>query len=228
MSMDTELFSLMRDWGYFLLPKKHAESPGYPGVYVAIRQTPTEEHFDPESIEARLCNGQGSVERRRLQLHMHGELPHRVCPGRLTLYDRFNKRVDFYTFGAQMMMDANDEMTIYTFTSSAPILLLAEDADNFPEQFEAETEGLLAGIHVAWARDDASFYRRLGEIEPAVLYAASLRTVFNQYAAYPSLRERFPRFYRRLYNEFQWYKEQNPDFPQGPPLVTVVGTPTPA
>jgi hypothetical protein len=44
----------MEHWGYYLLPKSHRESPGYTGLLVAIRETPTREHFDPESIRLRI------------------------------------------------------------------------------------------------------------------------------------------------------------------------------
>lgn len=223
--MDTKLFELMADWGYYLLPKAHAGSPGYPGVYVSIRQEPTQQHFDPEIIETRLCNGRGDTERRRLGLTPHGRLPEHVCPGRLTLIDRFAKRTDFYTFGARMRVEVSADETIYVFTSSAPILLLAEDEDNFPEQLEAEAEAALAEIHVAWHANDAGFYQRLGQIEPAQLYAATLRSIQHRYTAYPALHERFPRFYARIYSEVQWQVQHHPDFNEGPSLGALVGVP---
>lgn len=223
--MDTELFDLMQDWGYYLVPKCHAASPGYPGVYVAIRPTPTQKHFDPEFVEARLCNGQGSIERRRLGLHLHGQLPSHVCPGRLTLFDRFNKRADFYTFGAQVTAISQDDATIYSFRSCAPILFLEDDDDNFPEQLGAEVEGLLASLHVAWENNDLNFYQRLVGLHSDQLYQASVRTILELYTAHPSLRERFPGFYARLSHEFQWQLGHHAGFAEGPLLYTLVGTP---
>ncbi len=223
--MDTNLFTLMQTWGYYLIPHQNASSPGYPGVIVAIRETPTEKHFDPEWIEVQLLNSQDQVEHCRLGPDLHRHFPKRLCPGRLTLHDRYAKRVDFYTFGATIDALSQPAETIYSITSSAPILLLAEDDDNFPEQFEAEAAALLASIHVQWALKDIRFNHRLVEFDPAQLYQATLRSLLARYTEYPALHERFPRFFTHLQHEYQWQASQHPGFAQGPRLESLLQPP---
>jgi hypothetical protein len=35
---EQSLLGLMKDWGYYLLPRSHPDSPGYSGLLVAIRE----------------------------------------------------------------------------------------------------------------------------------------------------------------------------------------------
>jgi hypothetical protein len=47
---ESSLLRQVAGWGYYLLPRSHPHSPGHPGLLIAIRQKPTEKHFDPQSI----------------------------------------------------------------------------------------------------------------------------------------------------------------------------------
>lgn len=93
---------LMQNWGYYLLPKSHRDSPGYAGLLVAIRQQPTGEHFDPRRLHLRLRDVKGIVEWRTLDWLTPLEASAHACPGRLILRDRFDKSVEFFTFGGSL------------------------------------------------------------------------------------------------------------------------------
>jgi hypothetical protein len=219
-----DLFSQMQMWGYYLEPKAHAFSPGFTGISVAIRATPTQRHYDAETIELCLLN-QGNVERTRLGLQLREQPVRRVCPGRVALHDRFQKRTDFYTYGAELCTLVGKEETIYRFLSNAPILWLVEDDNHFPEQLEAATEAILASIHAKWHRQDALFARRLVEIEPIDLYWATLRSIDERYAQCSALRGCFSTFYDCVRREILWQQAYGNFRPNGPQLEMLLPAP---
>jgi hypothetical protein len=221
---DQEIFTLMRQWGYYLEPKAHAFSPGYAGISVAIRARPTHRHYDPETIILCLLN-QGSVERTQLGLLSRNPAVRRVCPGRVALQDRFQKRTDFYTYGAELFTISGKDETIYRFESNAPILWLNENEDSFPGHLEAQTGALLAGIRTQWRRQDALFARQLAEVEPMDLYLATLRSIDERYARSRALRGNFNYFYARLQREILWQRATGHFHADGPRLETLLPAP---
>lgn len=222
---ETELFTQMQAWGYYLPTKSHPHSPGYPGLYVAVRRLPTESHYDPESVELCLLTAREVVERVHLTRHSH--IPHvqRVCPGRVSLHDRFNKRADFYTYGAQLQGVGSQDEVIYVFTSSAPILALSEGWRDFPDQLESESEALLAHIHALWRRNDAGFARRLVDLDPLDLYLAILRAVDAVYHSNSILRDHFHDFFIMLQREIHWHQETGRWQENGCPLEALLAPP---
>lgn len=219
-----DTFTFMQTWGYYLEPKPHRFSPGHPGLTVAIRARPTHQHFDPETITLCLLTPNG-VERAHLGMQLHGLSTRRVCPGRVTLTDRYSKRTDFYTYGAELSVIGSKDETIYRFTSSAPILWMAEGDTDFPEQLEAETEAILASIHAQWLRQDALFARRLVDIEPLDLYLAALRSIDDRYAQCSALRDSFHPFYDSLQHEIGWQRTMGNLPVDGPRLETLLPAP---
>jgi hypothetical protein len=95
----TSVLDEMEDWGYYLLPRAHLHSPGHTGLRIAIRGTPTKLHFDPELVRLRLRDKTGSADWTTLELGSPDQGTRRVCPGRVTVRDRLDKRVHFFTFG---------------------------------------------------------------------------------------------------------------------------------
>jgi hypothetical protein len=221
-----DLFALMRTWGYYLFPKTHAQSPGYPGVVVAMRSHPTEAHFDPESMELCLNTLQSATEHVHLTQRVWRHMPHRVCAGRITLRDRVSKRVDFYTYGATLDFALGPDITLYSLSSSAPILSLAsDDEDSFPEQLVAETERLLARHHARWGRNDAAFVQCLNNIEPMALYFATLRSIRLNYNRHPELRTNFSYLFTMIQQEIQWQAESGHWADNGPLLMDLLAAP---
>ena len=56
-------------------------------MLVAIRETPTEQHFDPELIHLRLSDEDNMPKIVTLKLKPVFARPRHVCPGRVVLYD---------------------------------------------------------------------------------------------------------------------------------------------
>lgn len=92
----------VKDLGYQLLPQTHRHSPGGSGLVVAIRKEPIGKHFDPKTMYLRLRDAHRMAKQRSLSLLSPGPDSVRVCPGRVILRDRLDKRVELFTFGGTL------------------------------------------------------------------------------------------------------------------------------
>lgn len=205
--------------GYYLLPKSHPHSPGYPGLFVILRERPSESHFDPESMHLRLreqdfpqLNPALTAKRARdvhanwitLRLNSPISDTRHVCPGEVTLTDRRGKRVQFFTFGGSLTVIAVPHRRIYALRSPAPILELQGDAESVPDQLAAEVEALLARFEARWQTRRAGFIRRLASLDPFQFYAACLEDILARLERSPALRRSWPGFHGALQEEQQW------------------------
>ncbi|MCB9102379.1 MAG: hypothetical protein H6632_22770 [Anaerolineales bacterium] len=203
--MNDELFfQEMAEAGYLLLEPLHPASPGGTRLLIALRQTPTERHYDPERIDLSRADADGCAGRVRLTLAAltSGNWP--LCPGPVVLRDRFDKRVYFFSYGGALEIYTNAGMAVCVLTSPAPIVEMANEPDNVAEQLASETEALLARMHANWGRDDQGYQQRLVEIDPLELYAATIIHLLESYKQNSALRHSFHRFYGMLLNEQDW------------------------
>lgn len=195
----------MEHWGYILTDRPHPDSPGYGRLLVAIRRVPTQEHYDPEAIHLQLCESHGSVVRTSLHLDSPMREPSKVCPGRIELTDRVDKRRGFFCYGGAIDAENVPDETVFDLTSSAPILELTDSlAEETSDQLVSETEALWAKIRVQWGADDSGFMRSLSSLEPLALYAATVMSLWDKYNGSRMLRQTFPEFYAVLRHELAW------------------------
>lgn len=191
----------MEDWGYYLLPKSHPDSPGYTGLIIAIRKIPTRLHFDPESIHLRLSDENNLASWMTLRLNSPVSKSMQVCPGRVVLTDRVNKRIYFFVFGGTLEAVTIPGERVYSVYSPAPVLVVTKDLESFPDQLVFEVEALLGKIQAKWGSNDRGFARRLAQIDPFQFYLASLQTILETYKKNKVLRESWPGFYSELLKE---------------------------
>jgi len=202
----------MERWGYYLLPKAHPASPGYTGLLVAIRKTPTGQHFDPESIHLQLRDKNGLANRRILRLESRFVGSRHVCPGDVVLYDRLDKRERFFVFGASLDAVSTPGERVYSLHSPAPILDVTDRLESFPDQLAFEVEAMLAEFQASWGLDDEGFTRQLAHLDPFQFYLASLDAIMRRHKQNPALRNSHSGFYHQLKVEQEWlaYTEQWP------------------
>ena len=194
----------MEKWGYYLLPKPHPHCFGHTGLLVAIRETPTEQHFDPELIHLRL-GAKNSVSRLvKLKLKPAFSSPRHICPGRVVLHDRIDKRVHFFTFGGSLEIISASDETIYFLQSPGSILEITGEPRSAPDQLAFELEALLGKYQAKWGSDDNGFACRLTQIEPCQFYLAGLQTILRRYQQHRPLRRRYFEFYTALLQEKKW------------------------
>lgn len=209
---EQSILHLMENWGYYLLPKPHPQCPGYTGLLVAIRKKPTGKHFDPQSIHLRLCDEHGEAEWARLSLESPSELPiegsMHVCPGRVVLRDRSDKRVGFFVFGGSLEAVSIPGETVYSLRSLAPVLQITEGLQSIPDQLAFETEELIGEAQGKWGLNDKGFARRLAQVDPFQLYLAVLNSILARYEQDHALQETFHRLHLALHSEKRWLMER--------------------
>ena len=203
----TSILNEMKDWGYRLLPQTHSHSPGYSGLRIAIRETPTKLHFDPESNRLRLRDRTGSADWTMLKLESPDRGIGHVCPGRVIVRDRLDKRVVFFTFGGSLEVASAPGVIVYWLHSPAPVLELAEPEESIPDQLACETEALMATLQARWGSNDSGFAQRLAHVEPLQFYLASLYSILLRYSQSQALRDTFEDFYNALLEEKRWLVE---------------------
>jgi hypothetical protein len=176
----TDILRRMEHWGYYLLPKSHPASPGYGGLQVAIREEPTREHFDPETMDLQVIGYDGAPSWSKL--HRDSELRHRRVPlTRIILSDRSGKNsAKFFTYGGVLEAVYSRHETVYTLRTPAPVLDLTSRALTLAEELAVETERLLGMLQVEWGRDDEGFALQLALVDPMELYQATIRSLIEE------------------------------------------------
>lgn len=227
---ERSILQVMENWGYYLLPKSHPQSPGHTGLLVAIRKQPTGKHFDPQSLRLWLRLLRDEHEEARwttLWIDSPRELPIKgsihACPGRVVLRDRRDKRVSFFVFGGSLEAVSVPGETVYSLRSPAPILQITENLESVPDQLAFETEEHLGELQVKWGLDEEGFAKRRAQVDPLQFYLASLNSILARYEQDPALQETSQEFYLALRNEQRWLIERRQwptDIPELEELLT--------
>ena len=203
---EQSILHLMENWGYYLLPQSHPDSPGYTGLLVAMRKQPTEKHFDPQTMRLRLRDKYDQARWTTLGLHSPVELPIKAsihaCPGEVILRDRTDKRADFFVFGGSLEAVSVPGETVYSLRSPAPILRLSDDPESVPDQLASETGALIGEVQVKWGSNEEGFARRLAQVDPLQFYVATLQSILARYERdHHALQKAFHEFYLALRSE---------------------------
>lgn len=198
------LLELMKDWGYYLLPQSHRDSPGYAGVLVVIREQPTGKHFDPKTLYLPLRDVDGIARWTKLSWLSPPTDCNYVCPGRVILSDRFDKRVEFFTFGGSLKVISGPGEMGCSLHSPAPVLELVAQQETIPDQLASETEALMGKIRAKWELDDRGFNQRLAEVNHLQFYLATLQSILLQYRRTPTLEEAYHELRDALLREKEW------------------------
>jgi len=165
---------MSQELGYMFFPGRRTSEPGFSSLKIVICKKPSGLHFDPKSVRLNVYSQATGVN--SLTIH-HGAGSvgqYRVVAGLVHIEDKIGKTVDAVCFGGNLTIDTNDpECTICTLSSPAPIL------GDYSEHSVAcilaeETEILLAERRSAWDGKEDEYERRLGAVEPLMLYFACL------------------------------------------------------
>jgi len=192
------------DWGYYLLPQSHRDSPGYAGVLIVIREQPTGKHFDPKTLYLPVRDVEGVAKWTKLSWSSPPTDSNHVCPGRVILSDRFDKRVEFFTFGGSLEVTSGSGEMVCSLHSPAPVLELVAQQETIPDQLASETEALMGKIRAKWELDDRGFNQRLAEVNPLQFYLATLQSILLQYKHTPTLAEVYHELRDALLREKEW------------------------
>lgn len=197
------VLELMRNWGYYLLPKSHDDSPGYTGLLVAIRKEPTGQHFDPQTLHLHLQDEGRVLRERKLSCLTPLTKAAQVCAGHIILRDRAEKAVEFFSFGGTLDVLAEPGEHIYTLRSPAPVLEL-DAHETIANLLASETESLMAKAEAKWGRDEDGFNRRLVDVDPLLFYLTAVHSILLHYDHAPALERASHGFYEGLLKEKGW------------------------
>ncbi|MGZ9276439.1 MAG: hypothetical protein ACXW4L_04885 [Candidatus Limnocylindrales bacterium] len=195
----------LADWG-FLADPDLPDRPGPASLIVALRQTPTLRHYDPETIEYwASANARGN--RRAITRRTPMPWRHDFSWGEIRITDRLGVTNEYLAFGGSAEADLIDDAVIVRFSSPAPILRRGghsqgwdEGADSvgaffarllvtvdYVPGFEAELSAATPRArYVAFLRDAVARHRRarlLSGIDPpfAILVRAEARRLGEEH-----------------------------------------------
>lgn len=163
-----------KDLGYLFHSGQNCLGDG--PLDVILRTIPTREHFDPEKVHLVVSAGRGT---QTLDIHhpwRQGK-QFQVCPGHIRISDRFQKVVNVFSFGGQVVITAVSDHTLCQFTSPAPFL---EVTDGCPTTvlLVNEVDILLAEQRARLnPRTPGDFDNKLITIEPFLLYLSCLNAI---------------------------------------------------
>lgn len=161
---------------YYPLPKTRPSSPGHDGLLVAIREEPSGGDFHAETMHVLLRDEDGIARWRTLRWGSLHEATEHVCPGRITLCDRSDRRVVFFSFGGTLESTLMPGEAVYELRSPAPILGITRYSDPVSAELATEVEAFMAEIEVKWGQDEEGFSRRLGESASILYCYAAIRS----------------------------------------------------
>ena len=162
----------LADLGFLLLDGDYAGAWGAPRLLVALRETPTLRHFDPEAI------GYWWLDRDHGKLNWLDRtrpvpIDRPVSWGRVRVIDRIPVANQFLTFGGTLRARAIDASTmVASIASPAPILRWSghsQGVDLLTDEVGAFLARLRVPIDAVPGAEE-----RIGRLEPLALYAAML------------------------------------------------------
>lgn len=179
-----------KEQGYSFYPKQYDHAPGFPRLDIILRAIPTEMHFDPEHVWltiAAVTLPEADIEHLLIHHNWHGRPQYRACAGTVRMTDRRGKIEEAFTFGGDIAVHAEEDKTIVTLTSPAPILhLFKPPMSSITSLLAAEVQVLLAERGAVWLRQKpGEFEHRLANADPLTLYRSCIEALKDRFHDYP-------------------------------------------
>ncbi|MCC7358501.1 MAG: hypothetical protein IT317_03440 [Anaerolineales bacterium] len=180
------------DFGYAFEPDCSPDAPAHSRLRVVLRARPTHAHYDPEHVTLPVVTRLGEIEPLRVFHPWPADHDYTAAAGRVILQDRVGKKVEAFTLGGRITLDAEPDYVVLQLDSPAPILALQFPA-SVSDHLAAAIEGLLAQRRAAhdMAGEPRQLEARLAALDPATLYQACLRSLADRLrAGYVAVGER--------------------------------------
>lgn len=164
-------------WG-FLADPDLPDRPGPASLIVALRRTPTFEHYDPEFVEfwaSTSARGSRRDITRRSRMPLHTEFSW----GEIRITDRLGVSNEYLAFGGWCAADVIDDAVIVSFRSTAPLLRRGGHSQGWDEG--ADAVGAFFGRLLVTVDYVPGFEAMLAESTPLARYAAFLRDATARY-----------------------------------------------
>jgi hypothetical protein len=161
----------IRHWGFLAHPDM-PDGPGPAFLLVALRPTPTLEHYDPETIDYWVTE-RGRGERRILTHETRMPQTEDFAWGLIRLVDRLGVSNEYVTFGGHLDAALVDGTVVAAFTSPAPILRRGGHSQGMDPGVDAV--GAFFGRLMVAVDFEPGFEAEFADADPLVRYAAFIR-----------------------------------------------------
>jgi hypothetical protein len=175
---------LLADLG-FLSGSDLPDRPGPAYLLVALRETPTLRHYDPEVIEYWVSQG-GRGTRRLLTRATRMPVDLEFSWGVIRIIDRLHVTNEYLSFGGRLTADVVNGVVIATFVSPAPLLRRGGHSQGWDPG--AETIGAFFGRFLLAVDYTPGFEAFAAQADPVTRYAAFVADAMARYRASPILR----------------------------------------
>jgi hypothetical protein len=198
--------ALMADLG-FLAYSDLPDRPGPAYLLVALRESPSLHHYDPEAIEYWAGDGGRGVPRsltRETPLPIDTEFSW----GLIRIVDRLRVTNEYLTFGGRLSAARVDGVVIAVFTSPAPLLRRGGHSqiwDRGAESVGAFFSRVLLAVDYAPGFED-----RMTQADPVARYAAFVVDTLARYRTSPLMRLEQPELWTLLLAEERRLKASDP------------------
>lgn len=177
------------DLGYLVYPPQRHDAPGSPRVEFILAEHPSGKHFDPRSVELPVADSNGRVYELALAhpctltdglADECEESGLHLLAGKIIVADYVEKRLEFFSFGGELMVIPQETFTRLVLTSEAPILM-ASSAYTADGLFIEQAQTLLALRRGVWELQPNVFEQRLTTVRPLELYHAFIMAVLARF-----------------------------------------------
>ena len=169
--LESDVAQRMTRWGFLVHPDL-PDGPGPAFLLVALRASPTDDHFDPESVEFWVTE-QGKGERRTLTYASPMPRSEPYAWGTIRLADRFGVTNEYLSFGGRLDAALVDGVVLAAFTSPAP--LLRRGGHSQPWDAGADAIAAFFGRLRIAVDIEPAFQAALDDAGPMARYAAFVR-----------------------------------------------------
>jgi hypothetical protein len=175
---------LLADLG-FLSSSDLPDRPGPAYLLVALRETPTLRHYDPELVEF-WASSSGRGTRRSLTRDTPLPVEAEFSWGMIRIVDRLHVTNEYLTFGGHLSVDVVDGVAIAVFSSPAPLLRRGGHSQGWDQG--AESLGAFFGRFLLAVDYTPGFETRAAQADAVTRYASFVADATARYRASPTLR----------------------------------------
>jgi hypothetical protein len=169
----------------FLSSSDLPDRPGPAYLLVALREVPTERHYDPELVEYWVSQG-GRGARRLLTRSTPLPLETEFSWGLIRIVDRLHVTNEYLTFGGRLSAGMVAGVAIAVFISAAPLLRRGGHSQGWDPG--AETLGAFFGRFLLAVDYTPGFEASAAAADPITRYAAFVADAMGRYRTSPVLR----------------------------------------
>ena len=181
---------VLADLGFEIVAPDRASGDAWNHLFVAIRPKPTEEHFDPESIDYWITDGSRG-HAARIDADARFPVLANLAWGSITLTDRLGVRNEFLTFGGSVRARPTQDGTILSDFASPAQFMRSSGHSIEHDPVAAEVEAFFARLKVPIDFVPGS-EALLARTPAPVLYCAFVQSVHERLATSPGLRSANP------------------------------------